>query len=141
MTRTVELKLTIVVENEEFVDTSDLAHRVEASLRSGLGQSHSICCAQLRSVDSSIKRCQPLDLTSIIDSSNTSAFIWTVEDVLGVRPDLTREQASRLLGHVSQQHEVNHGFGWFDIEHFAFLLFGPSPDELNSSDGLHAHAG
>lgn len=140
MTRTVELKLAIIIENEEFADTLDLAQRVEACLRSGLGKSHAIFCTQLHSVDSSIKRCQPLDLTSIIDPSNTSAFIWTVDDVLGVRPDLTRVQASRLLTHVSQQHEVNHGFGWFDIEHFAFLLFGPSPDELNPSSGPHANA-
>ena len=49
--------------------------------------------------------------------------IWLAEDVLNVRPDLTREQAQQVLAAAERHHDANIGINWDFLEFHANLLF------------------
>lgn len=44
------------------------------------------------------------------------AIIWSVEDVLRVRPELTRDQALQVLWQAYDEHDANHGICWQTFE-------------------------
>jgi hypothetical protein len=48
---------------------------------------------------------------------------WSIDDVLSVRPNLTKEQASDLLMILKKNHDANIGINWNVIENAADWLF------------------
>lgn len=56
------------------------------------------------------------------------AAIWRIEDVKGVRPDLTDDQAWELLQRASDSHDAENGITWTTLEAIADDLFGPSSE-------------
>lgn len=55
------------------------------------------------------------------------AVVWCIEDVQGVRPDLTDEQAWDVLQECERRHDCEYGFTWTYIECIAADLY-PVPD-------------
>ena len=41
---------------------------------------------------------------------------WSIDDVLSVRPNLSKEQASGVLMHVTKHHDATVGINWDVIE-------------------------
>ncbi|WP_201750250.1 hypothetical protein [Tautonia marina] len=56
------------------------------------------------------------------------AFRWHVDDVLCVRPDLTREQAFQVLKLARTCHDATVGINWEVLEATAQHLFGDKPE-------------
>ena len=54
------------------------------------------------------------------------AAIWCVEDVLGVCPHLTRDQAWEVQEESGRKHDAEYGISWTTLEIFADMLF-PRP--------------
>ena len=52
------------------------------------------------------------------------AMLWTVEDIHGLRPDLTDEQAMNVLITASENHDANDGVNWDVLHHWATDLYG-----------------
>jgi len=51
------------------------------------------------------------------------AAIWCIQDVQGIRPDLTDEQASEVLEEVGRKHDAEYGINWTTLECMADILF------------------
>jgi hypothetical protein len=56
------------------------------------------------------------------------AAIWGVEDVQGIRPDLTADQAWEVLEQVGRKHDAEYGISWTTLEIVAEDLFGDAPE-------------
>jgi len=50
-------------------------------------------------------------------------IMWSVEDVLTVRPNLTRDQAREVLHMVKRKHDASIGVCWQTLEIHADWLF------------------
>jgi len=51
------------------------------------------------------------------------AAIWCIDDILGVRPHLTKEQAWEALQQVDDLHDAEWGISWTTLETVADDLF------------------
>jgi hypothetical protein len=73
---------------------------------------------------------QPVDINlhvhQLLAEHRMIAAIWCVEDVQGVRPDLTADQAWEVLEEVGRKHDAEYGIGWITLETMADMLF-PRP--------------
>ncbi len=56
------------------------------------------------------------------------ASIWHVDDLKGLRPDLTDEQAMQALEAVERNHDADIGINWEVLRVNADILY-PEPDE------------
>ncbi|HAT1945882.1 TPA: hypothetical protein JBJ85_15515 [Legionella pneumophila] len=50
-------------------------------------------------------------------------IVWSIEDVLDVRPLLSKEQASTVLQHLKENHDATIGINWDVIEIVSDDLF------------------
>ena len=48
---------------------------------------------------------------------------WNIDDVLSVRPNLTKIQASEVLEQLDRKHDANIGINWGVIEIVSDMLF------------------
>jgi hypothetical protein len=62
----------------------------------------------------------------LLAKHHSIAAIWCTEDVQGVRPDLTEEQAWEVLEQVGDNHDAEWGINWTTLETTADDLF-PRP--------------
>jgi len=69
---------------------------------------------------------RPLDIPAFLESRRRVAVVWSTEDVLGVRPHLTEDQAWDVLGRCERIHDCNYGFTWELLESVADDLY-PAP--------------
>jgi hypothetical protein len=60
--------------------------------------------------------------------------IWSIEDVKGVRPHLTDDQAWEVLELVSDKHDAEWGITWMMLQDVADALF-PKSDNPNQAAG------
>jgi hypothetical protein len=58
-----------------------------------------------------------------MSDEDTISIVWSVEDVLTVRPDLTKDQARDVLYMVEQKHDASMGVCWETLEIHADWLF------------------
>jgi hypothetical protein len=61
---------------------------------------------------------------SVLTNLGVASAVWCIEDVLQVRPDLTREQASHVLDSIIAQDDGCFGVGWDTLENQAKLMYG-----------------
>lgn len=81
----------------------------------------------LRTLRQEVRRpCTPLDITAALASRGQVAIVWSTEDVLGVRPHLTRDQAWDVLGRCERIHDCNYGFTWDLLEAVADDMYPAS---------------
>ena len=67
-----------------------------------------------------------LHVRQLLASHHQIAAIWSTQDVKGVRPHLTDDQAWEVLEQVGDTHDANWGICWTTIETVADDLF-PEP--------------
>lgn len=67
-----------------------------------------------------------IDIHAELARRKQVAIIWAIEDVKGVRPDLTDDQAWDVLQECERCHDCEFGFTWTHIECVADELF-PQP--------------
>jgi hypothetical protein len=60
------------------------------------------------------------------------AAIWSIDDVKGVRPHLTDDQAWEVLEQLGDKHDAEWGISWTTLETVADDLF-PEPDDNSQS--------
>jgi len=79
---------------------------------------------------------EPFDVNSFVHrllaKFGKVAAIWCIDDVKGIRPDLTDEQASEVLEEVGRKHDAEWGINWTTLETVADDMFpetGPSSKE------------
>jgi len=70
-----------------------------------------------------------IDVHELLGQRRQIAAIWGVEDVQGVRADLTDDQAWEVLQRCRDLHDCEWGFNWRTIEIVADDMFPPT-DEL-----------
>jgi hypothetical protein len=63
-----------------------------------------------------------------LKSQGCVAVLWCIEDVHTVRPDLTDEQAMKVLEACVDDHDAEFGINWLVIETVADDMF-PQPEE------------
>lgn len=56
------------------------------------------------------------------------AIIWAIEDVQGIRSDLTADQAWEVLERAGDKHDAQYGVSWTTLECVAEDLFGYAPE-------------
>ena len=72
----------------------------------------------------------------IPDPASQVAIIWSVEDVLGERPDLTEAQALKVLRSVKDGHNSEYGVTWETLSSHADSLYPELDDELDDTGRL-----
>jgi len=72
------------------------------------------------------------DLEELMERLQCIAAIWTIEDVLDKRSDLTTEQALHVLRITKLHHDAGIGINWDTLEFYAEHLY---PETLN--EGAH----
>jgi hypothetical protein len=73
---------------------------------------------------------QDIDLYvhSLLAKHQKIAVIWSIEDVQGIRPHLTDDQAFEVLEQVGRKHDAEYGISWTTLECMADILFGAAPE-------------
>ncbi|MBI5765474.1 MAG: hypothetical protein HZA51_18350 [Planctomycetes bacterium] len=67
-----------------------------------------------------------IDIETELARRRQVAVIWSIEDVRGVRPHLTDDQAWEVLQECLACHDCEYGFTWTHIEVVADEMF-PTP--------------
>lgn len=57
------------------------------------------------------------------------AIVWHIDDVLEVRPDLSREQAFEVLKQAKENHDANIGINWDVLTDCAERLFAEREED------------
>ena len=65
-------------------------------------------------------------IQQLLAKNRQIAAIWSIEDVKGVRSDLTDEQAWEVLQQVGDIHDAEYGINWTTLETVADDFF-PKP--------------
>lgn len=69
------------------------------------------------------------DIHELLAAEHKIAIVWDVEDVRAVRPDLTEEQAWKILQAVRKNHDASVGVSWETLEITADYLFADQSSE------------
>ena len=69
-----------------------------------------------------------LQLKNQLEQHGYIGILWHIDDVKGVRPDLTDEQCMEVLEQCDRRHDAEMGISWQVIEIHAADLF-PEPRE------------
>ena len=125
-----QLELASQLTRDEFFGT------LETTLRSGLGDvlvESDECVTVIAVRDPQDEFTIPTELAPILEPAGEVAWVWTVEDIEYIRPDLTREQAIELLHYAYVHHDSGVGLNWNVLEDHAETLFGEEPDHIEAS--------
>jgi hypothetical protein len=70
---------------------------------------------------------EPVDINrhvhQLLAKHHSIAAIWCIDDVKGIRPHLTDEQAWEVLEEVGRKHDAEWGITWMTLETMADDLF------------------
>jgi len=72
-----------------------------------------------------------IDVHALLAQRKQIADIWCIEDVHGLRPDLTDDQAWDVLQQVKRKYDAEFGICWLTLEIIADLLYperNPDPE-------------
>jgi len=62
------------------------------------------------------------------DDPDEISIVWSTEDVLSVRPDLTKEQAREVLYELDHNHDASIGISWDVIDIIAEGMYDRPKD-------------
>ena len=68
-------------------------------------------------------------MRKLADELGVMIIIWSKEDVLEIRPDLTEEQAGDVLAAANHRHDATIGINWDILQFHADWLFPPEGDK------------
>ncbi len=119
-----QLRLTL---DELVTATEDLLAAIDGATGQfdGEGTKADAACTRARTV---LQSADGLSIHELLASRGQVALNWSVEDVLQVRPDLTEEQALKVLKRVESRHDAKIGITWDTLDWVARDLFGSAPD-------------
>jgi len=75
----------------------------------------------------SLSKKNDVRILEFFDNTKQVAIIWSDEDVLELRPDLTQKQAMEVLYDVVEHHDAEWGIGWETLRVTAENMF-PEPE-------------
>jgi hypothetical protein len=82
--------------------------------------------------DATINTSKPVDINlhvrKLLAEHHSIAAIWCTDDVRGIRPHLTEDQAWEVLQEVDRHHDAEQGITWMTLETAADDMF-PNPDQ------------
>ena len=90
--------------------------------------------AALRAAQAVLGGGMEINVHQLLAGRKQIAAIWNVEDVQGIRPDLTDDQAWELLEEVSRKHDAECGISRTTLEIIADELFGPAPETATEEE-------
>ena len=131
MSRIVDLTVTLKLELADQLSRAELYDNLESTLRAGLGEvlaQASDCVTVIAANDPERVMSQPTNLIAVLKPAGEMAIVWSVEDVLEIRPDLTHEQAMQVLEFSERHHDSGDGINWHCLDVNAEHLFGPEPE-------------
>jgi len=67
-----------------------------------------------------------LHVHQLLAKHRSIAAIWCIDDVKGIRPHLTDDQAWEVLEEAGRKHDAEYGISWTTLEVFADMMF-PDP--------------
>jgi hypothetical protein len=73
-----------------------------------------------------------VDVHRLLARRDGIALIWSIEDVLELRPNLTLEQARKVLQKLERRHDAAYGINWDTLMFTADEMFGPPPEDEQS---------
>ncbi len=128
MSRTIELTVTLKLDVASRLSRTEFYSGLTDQLRSGLGEllnssSDSVAVVAARDPEETLSRLTNLE--PILLPAGQIAIIWSVEDVMQLRPDLTRDEALTVLEYAEVQHDSGDGINWHALDARAEELFGP----------------
>lgn len=127
MSRIVNLTVTLKLELASQLESSYFYDNLSEMLRSGLGEVLAVDATAVQVVactDPELTLSYFTDLRPLLAPSEQIAIVWSVDDVLEVRPGLTREQAFEVLEHAMNNHDAGIGINWYTLEYLASELYG-----------------
>jgi len=65
---------------------------------------------------------------ALLAKHRSIAAIWCIDDVKGIRPHLTNDQAWEVLQEAGRKHDAEYGINWITLEIFADEMF-PDPSK------------
>ncbi len=134
MSRIIELTTTITLRIDETLAPEMLRNHVRSRLKAGFGEAlsdHPMAVRLVAVRDPDGDLFQAPYIRQLLAGFGQTAIVWSVHDVLDIRPDLTHEQATEVLQQVIGQHDAHHGICRDDFESMATELYGdsaPDPD-------------
>jgi len=69
-----------------------------------------------------------IDIHRLLAERRQIALIWSIEDVQGLRPDLSEDQCWEVLQDVDHHKDAELGITWLTLKMAADHLFGDAPD-------------
>ena len=69
-----------------------------------------------------------IDIHEMLAERRQIALIWSIEDVQGIRLDLSDDQCWEVLQHVDRYKDAELGITWLTLEMAAEHLFGDAPE-------------
>jgi len=73
-----------------------------------------------------------VDFHQLLAKDGKIAAIWCIEDVKGIRPHLTDDQAWEVLEEVGRKHDAEYGISWTTLGDFADMMF---PETSTDTEG------
>lgn len=90
--------------------------------------------AAIRTAQSVLDAGTEINVHQLLAGRKHIAAIWSVEDMQGIRPDLTAEQAWEVLQEAQHKHDAMMGISWDTLEILAEDLFGPAPETTDEEE-------
>lgn len=141
MSRIVTLSLTLKLELASQLEREHFYGNLEQTLRTGLGEilaESPDCVSVLGACDPEDVMSTMTELSPLLTPAEQIAVVWSADDVLEIRPDLTREQAVEVLVVSDYNHDAGFGINWETLESAAEELFGPGPtSDAESESSTH----
>ena len=140
MSRIIELTTTITLLAHDTLAPELLRNYVRSRMQAGFGQAlsdHPMAVRLIAVRDPAGDLFQSPYIKHLLAGFGQTAIVWSVHDVLQLRPDLSHEQATEVLQQVIGQHNAHHGVASDDFESMATILYG---DPVHDPDGSEVFA-
>lgn len=137
MSRFIELTTTVTIDIDSSLRPEHFREHVRSRLRAGFGDAivnHPMAIRVVAVNDPDGDLHQPPYVQPLLAAFRQAAVIWSVGDVLDVRPDLSDDQAADVLHQAIHQHDATLGIGWDTFEYYATTMFGEQISQTDESE-------
>lgn len=136
MSRIIELTTSIALCVDGDLTPENFYHHVRTRLRDGFGEALSNHPRAVRLIavnDPDGDLFQLPYVNPLLAGFGEAAIIWTVDDILDIRPDLTDAQALEVLRQLVHHHDNRHGVTLDDVRLLAASLHGERAPEYDDA--------
>lgn len=139
MSRYIELTTTVTIGVDSSLRPELFREHVRSRIRAGFGDAivnHPMAIRLVAVNDPDGDLHHPPFIDPLLSAFGQSAVVWSVGDVLDVRPDLSDDQAAEVLHQAIRQHDATLGIGWDTFEYYATTMFGEPPEEDSTTSSF-----